>query len=293
MSHFAVLVIGTGIVKQLEPFDENLELDRYVKYTKEELITKGREDIEDYKNSTYAEYLKDPITYEGDGKSIEHINYLKNEFPKKLEWSDEEVYNEEIRWYEAEDIGVDGEVYSTSNPKAKWDWYTIGGRYRDRLKMLSTELVTKGDTMDEYVGSLYRESIDGFGDIARKGDVDWEAIHGNKKDYDKAIRFWEMKVEGAEPITDEEKDELKWDWYKDGYYEERYKTKETYAKCCANFTMWAVVKDGVWYEKGDMGWWGMSGESDDEAVDWDLNFYNRFIEPLDDNELITVVDCHI
>ena len=40
MSHFAVLVIGDNIEKQLEKFDENIEMKPYVKYTKEQAIEK-------------------------------------------------------------------------------------------------------------------------------------------------------------------------------------------------------------------------------------------------------------
>ena len=42
-----------------------------------------------------------------------------------------------------------------------------------------------------------------------------------------------------------------------------------------------------------MGWWAMSNETNDEAVDWDLNFFDRFIKNLSEDTLITVVDCHI
>ena len=71
------------------------------------------------------------------------------------------------------------------------------------------------------------------------------------------------------------------------------KNKETYAKCMSNFTMWAVVKDGVWYEKGEMGMFACSGETHDEAVTWEMNFYDTFIKDLSEDTLITVVDCHI
>jgi len=57
--------------------------------------------------------------------------------------------------------------------------------------------------------------------------------------------------------------------------------------------MWAIVKDGVWYEKGSMGWFGMSGESDDEALDWEMNMFDRFIKDLPEETRLTVVDCHI
>ena len=259
MSHFAVLVIGDNIEEQLAPFQENNMGDcpsDYMEFT-------------DHTDECKAEYNSDDVD--------------KNEYPTLIK------YAKDYHGYEEDG---DGRFGYWENPNAKWDWWVIGGRYRDRLKMNAPELALKGESMEQYP-SLYRESTEGFGDKGLKCNIDWESMHGNQEDYDKAIRFWEMKVEGAKPETEEEEEAIRFDWYREGYYEDRYKTKEIYAQCCANFTMWAVVKDGQWYEKGDMGWWGMSGESDDEAVDWELNFYDRFIRPLGDGVTVTVVDCHI
>lgn len=64
MSHFEVLVFtreNEGTVDDLlAPFDENIEYDPYIKYTREQAIEKVRKDIEEYKNTIYAEYLADP-----------------------------------------------------------------------------------------------------------------------------------------------------------------------------------------------------------------------------------------
>ena len=129
MSHFTVMVIGNNVEKQLAPFDENLEVPRYVEYTKAQLIEKGRKCIEAYKNSRYAEYLKDKEAYKASRNNERHINYLENEFPLKLNWTDEQVYQDQIDDYEADCIGEDGEVYSESNPQSKWDWWEVGGRW--------------------------------------------------------------------------------------------------------------------------------------------------------------------
>lgn len=295
MSHFAVIVIGDNIESQLEKFDENLETPRYVKFTKEQLIAEGRKEIEDYKNGLYSEYLADPEKYTSECQNEAHINYITNEFPKKLEWTDEQVYQDQVENYEPEDIGKNGEVYSTRNPNSKWDWYEIGGRYAARL--ILKEGVTKETEPNFSWGWDVKAKSEALSenrvDSAKVGDLDWSKMHLCEETYNKAIRFWEMKVEGAEPITDKEKEELEWDWYRDGYYEDRYGDKETYAKCVSSFTAWAVVKDGEWYEKGQMGWFGSSDETHDEAVDWDMNMYDRFIKDLDPETVITFVDCHI
>lgn len=53
----------------------------------------------------------------------------------------------------------------------------------------------------------------------------------------------------------------------------------------------ALVKDGVWYERGQMGWWAcVSNEKADE--EWDEE-YRKLLEGLPDDTLISVFDCHI
>jgi hypothetical protein len=295
MSHFAVLVIGDDIEGQLAKFDENLDTPRYVQYTKEQLIAKGRQDIKDYQKGLYAQYLANPEKYASECKNEGHMEYISNEFPKKLNWTDEEVYQEEIEWYGPKEIGKDGEVYSTRNPHSKWDWYEVGGRYAGRL--ILKEGVEKESEPNFSWGwdANTREEVlrEPRVDSARVGDLDWSKLHRTQKNYDEAIRFWEMKVEGAKPVTDEEKKQLEWDWYRDGYYQERYGNKETYAKCISSFTAWAVVKDGEWFEKGKMGMFASSDETHDEAIDWEMNMFDRFIKDLSPDTVITFVDCHI
>lgn len=293
MSHFAVLVIGDNIEKQLEKFDENIEMKPYVKYTKEQAIEKERKEILEYKEKYYDKYMADPEAYAADCTNENHLKYLRDEFPKKLEFTDEELYQEAIEY--EDDLGPNGEIMSTYNPDSKWDWYQIGGRYAGRL--ILKEGIEK-EANPEFSWGWDAKAMEEVlkeprVDTALMGQIDWSKMHNVQSKYDAAIRFWEMKVEGAEPKTDQEKEELKWDWYKTEFYTERYKDKETYAKSRASFTMWAIVKDGVWYEKGSMGMFGMSGESDDEALDWEMNMFDRFIKDLPENTRLTVVDCHI
>lgn len=54
-------------------------------------------------------------------------------------------------------------------------------------------------------------------------------------------------------------------------------------------TSWAVVLDEQWFEKGKMGWWGMS--SDDQA-DWDDKFDDLFAL-IRSEQWLTVIDYHI
>ncbi len=295
MSHFAVLVIGDDIEEQLAKYDENLEMPRYVKYTKEELIANERQSIEEYKNDTYAEYLSDPIKYAENSTNDNHLKYLKEEFPKKLTMTDEEIYELATKWYDPEDIGENGEVYSTRNPNSKWDWYEVGGRWAGTIAVKDgVEIDMPNFSWGWDADSREKVIAEGTKtDSAYVRDIDFSKMHRTEEDYKEALRYWELIVEGVKPKNKVEEEQIKFTWYKPEYYIERYKNKETFAKCRSSFSMWAVVKDGEWYEKGKMGFWAMSDETHDEAVDWEMNFFDRFLKDLPEDTLITVVDCHI
>lgn len=227
MSHFTVMVIGENPEKQLAPFDETLDTPRYVKYTKEQLIAKGRKDIEDYKNSWYAEFLADPVKYKQGNKHTAHLDYIENEFPKKLNWTDEQIYEEEVKWYREDgNVGDEGEVYSTHNPKSKWDWYQLGGRWSGMIKVKDGARATRGR------GSLVFGNAAGI-DQAKKGDI---------------ANFDELQTH-------------------------------------------AVLKDGNWYERGEMGWWGVVHNEKDSSK-WDEEL-KKLIAGLPDDTLISIYDCHI
>ncbi len=133
MSHATVLVIGATtedeVTEALAPFDGNLEVPRYVASTKAELIAKAREEHEWYTTvGAYAEFAGDKEAYIREhAGNPGHIEYLLN-YPK-FGWDDEDFYRDAIKWEEPENIGPEGEVYSTYNPDPKWDWWVIGGRW--------------------------------------------------------------------------------------------------------------------------------------------------------------------
>ena len=165
MSHFAMLVVGNDIDTEMAPFDENIVMPKYLKATKTQLIAKGRKDNEDFaKGELYQEYIKDPKAYEEKYKeNPNHHQYIKDT-GKRLNWTDEEVYQDQIRWYEPEDIGKKGGVYSTYNPKSKWDWYEIGGRWKDNLVLKNgknADSATKGEIDWNTTGRLFGILVDG------------------------------------------------------------------------------------------------------------------------------------
>lgn len=231
MSHFTVMVVGENPEEQLAPFSENIELEPYVEYTKEQLILKGKKEIEDYRNGCYAEYLSDPEKYKNKCTNPHHLNYVSKEFPEKLNWTDEQIYQDQLADYEEDQITSEGGVLSTYNPKSKWDWYKLGGRWTGSLKLKDGRSGITGTP-----GLMTNNANKGFCDQARLQDIDFDNM-GN------------------------------------------------------DFSVFAVLKDGKWYERGEMGWWGCVF-NEKEKDKWQEEF-NKLLKSLPENTLISIYDCHI
>lgn len=109
-----------------------------------------------------------------------------------------------------------------------------------------------------------------------------------------AARFWEINVDGDEPQNDEDRKLLEdGKFYRKEYFLEHYKTKDNYAKYMSSFVAYALItKDGEWHEQGEMGWFGIS-RNEEDPLTWAECFTRAVFEDTDDNDYITIVDCHI
>lgn len=128
MSHYSVAVFtdeNTTVEELLEPFDENIEVERYISMTKEEIIKQGKERIRFFKKM-YKEYMKDKRAYRRKHfKNIQHLRFVKK-IPSMLKWNNEKIYKYQTKFYDEDEFSEDGGIYSTYNSDSKWDWYEIG-----------------------------------------------------------------------------------------------------------------------------------------------------------------------
>lgn len=169
------------------------------------------------------------------------------------------------------------------NPNSKWDWWQVGGRWAGYLK-------AKTGRMGEPSLVYPRHVEPGHFDLAQIRDIDFS---GDKVAYNKAIRYWEVVVEGA-PLKDGETKEMFESFWKKEYYLNHYGTKEQYARELSEMSTFAVVTlDGKWHEKGQMGWFGCSSESGEESREWHNSWYDTFIKDENPEHVIVIVDCHI
>lgn len=192
MSHFTVYVFseneGEDLEELLAPYDESLDVPKYVEYTREQAIARIRKEIEDYKDSWfYKEYTNDPEKYKAEhGENPKHIEYLEVIYPQKLKWTDEQCYEEIRSWYEDNMVDNEGNLYSTYNPKSKWDWYDIGGRWDGALVSKDGQMVNEGyaDEIDWEKTDAPFAFITPDGEWHEKGKMGWWAIVSDEKEQD-------------------------------------------------------------------------------------------------------------
>jgi len=126
-------------------------------------------------------------------------------------------------------------------------------------------------------------------DMARKKDIDFEGMA--MEDALDAKKTWEEAFEKFPIVEDKEQNEKNESNRSFMYDIDKGQTEEEFVKYRGAFTTFAVIKDGKWYQKGDMGWWFLvSDEKDDNKWSKEIT---SLIEELDEDTMLTVVDCHI
>lgn len=252
MSHFTCLVIGENIETQLEPYYElECSMDR-----------------KEIKEDPRAEFIEEMTQDEMEQDFQRIINDKPEYYYKNIE-----DFAENYHGYLKQD-----DVWGRwTNPNSKWDWYEIGGRWTGFFKVKKNPKYPNDITVGR-PGLMTSNAEEGYVDSIRLCDIDFA---GMKIDKLKGLEINWVDIE--KKIS--ENDKLVYLIYS----LKENDTKEDYIKRNSTFSTYAVIKDGKWYEKGEMGWWGISS---DEKDDWQDEF-NKLIISLPEDTLLTVVDCHI
>jgi len=305
--HFTV-----GIITKGRPSIEDIE-DILAPYQENNMGDCPREymqfyDFEDcrgqYENETTTAYqlfdgsiIKYPTEEQKDGATQITISFkeLYDTFEQYLEKYMGASYDEEQKKY-----GY------WENPNARWDWWVVGGRWAGLLKLPKNSV-----SFDEMMRGKEHEELDYLrgekspfmeydpyesqdyilADSARIKDI---IIEPDADEVMKRKLFWEIKIDGRTPENERE-DEINKEYmfYKKEYFIEKYKTKEKYIDLTTRFQTHAVItKDGDWIEPGVTGWFGTDASNEDEEI-YLNNYYKLVFENAEDDDYITIVDCHI
>lgn len=289
MSHFPIAIITppgeVNLEALLAPYEEDTEDPRFLEF--HDIEEEKRKDYEN-DSQTWVEMpdgrllvpWDDAFRVKGSrgyGRDTHRVpmNYTQRTIPMKERYSTFDEYMIDWCGEERDDQGRYGYL---QNPNAKWDWWTMGGRWSGSLK------ASKGlsNIKDNIVEEPHKN---GGYDSALLGDIDFSDDEKAATLADKRWRVWVdgKKIDGIQPSG-----------WKPEYYLDKYGNKENFIKCESAVWWRAVIPpDGRWFEVGEMLWWGLSQERADALVPWVLDFKKNFIDPWPPQYRQTVVDCHI
>lgn len=280
MSHFTVAVITKDgdYEKALAPFDENIEVEKYIRTSREENIAECKRIREKYENTD---------------NERDKQWYLNSDWSKIDFTNDETIIKSYIELFNYDDLDEQGNKWSTYNPKSKWDWYSLGGRWCGTLRLKQPVKTKQSEPSLIYLKENPKEILETLSDElktdhAQVKDIDFTP---DLTDIEHHKRFWEINVEDS-PLKENEKAEDFRNFYRKNYYLEKYGDKETYIKEHTSFRTYAILYHGEWIEPGEMGWFGCSNANKDGYAQYREKF-EEIISNLDPEDWISVVDCHI
>lgn len=190
--------------------------------------------------------------------------YEKDEIDELLypfmEYDGEADYPQKfLEFVEDEDADIDPETKKHGywqNPNAKWDWWVVGGRWRNKLI-----------------------------DMGGK-PCNWALV--SDIDFPKMEKRARINLEPYDSCAERH-------FYKAEYFKKLYPTEESYIRSKTVFSTYAVITpDGVWHAPETMGWWCMDDIEPEDKARFRDEYAERFIKPAIENGwYMTIVDCHI
>jgi len=262
------------------------------------------------------------------GEYICPDGWTEEEVPVKELYSFEEYIEDYCGYTKDEETGKYG---YWENPNAKWDWYQTGGRWAGSFKIKPEyqdlylkeepnfswgwdEESKNDDIQSMRVDSAIKKHIDFDSIMAEAGEkaraeykkvTSYLSKHGgedfkpwkyflDKRDNDE-ITIDEAREQYREQQAKKEqrdsKDELGENavWIELDNFIDISEDEYVDKKRIQSIMFFAILKDGKWAERGKMGWWACVS---DEKDDWE-DIYMKILDSVDDDDRLTVVDCHI
>lgn len=183
------------------------------------------------------------------------------------------------------------EIGYWKNTEAKWDWYQLGGRWSGFFKLKSKKTGAMGNkswTNED------QPTTPGTADQALKGDIDWGRMENDNFDeLCNAYDDFEQKYETG--YFKEKMHEIYFDYGVENTSGNREEfipeTREQFLNRRGGLRILCLLKDGKWYERGEMGWWGVVNDEMDPK-EWRVQL-KKLIEELPDDTIVSLYDCHI
>lgn len=185
--------------------------------------------------------------------------------------------------YEYGTAVVDGRVLIKTNPNAKWDWWVVGGRWSGWLG--KDEGVRSDFDFEQLRNKAALEASADYQRLRPKEieppSIGWVEWRENSPDIETARRTWR-----EHPFNAAVREVDVWAEYESLFVDEATYVNKARQSAVVPF---AMVTEGQWSAKGDMGWFA---HVSNERTDWP-DFVNQFLDDMTADMKLTVVDCHI
>jgi hypothetical protein len=189
-----------------------------------------------------------------DGSASKNIIITKINELKKM--SDEQYYNSLGETY---DFDKDNNIITIDNPNGRWITCEKGGRiFYDKLKDKTGKNIVEGKVCE----------------------IDWLKIHREQSLVELYSKTWDLCVNKLEPKTGEDNIILNNMKPHIDMFKNFVGGKEQYVNYNTSFWTNAIVINNEWFDM----------ENKDYS-DWIINFYDKNILSLSENELVTIYEC--
>lgn len=241
--------------------------------------------------------------------------------------------DQKYRYALEDDNGEITKVIIRTNPNSKWDWYQIGGRYAGLFKLKpdvdrENDLYKKapqfswGWSTEEkikrinHVDQAFKKDID-FDSVIKEAEEkaaeDWDVVH-SMINFNQPFKLWSDYLKDVDnKLTDYKTARTEyhsqaivkeWSNAEHRNTSERVKnlflwesfdnyvaSREDYIReqGIKSIMTFAILKDGKWHQKGKM---GRFGSSTTEDFSWEET-WKKIFDSIPDDEILTIVDCHI
>ena len=193
-------------------------------------------------------------SYDKFAMSEDQLEYFKSRLKAINGMSSFEYYSSLTNglYYDA-----DGNALSEENPDGKWDKYNLGKNFSYPLKLK--------DGNESYQ--------------ALSGDVDWNQMHMETNSVNLFEIIWRLVVDDDDP-SDANEEQLKNNWKDKKNYLSGFKNVDEFISHNCAYWNYAYLDKNGWVDVDDEG----------DEMKWVLNFFERFIEPLKNDEKVTIYE---